>query len=605
MAQTRDIKYINREFDDFRSQLVEFSKTYFPDTYNDFSPTSPGTMFMEMAAYVGDVLAFYQDAQLQETFLTHAKDPKNLFNLAYMMGYRPKTTGVSEAIVTITQKVGVLGDYTPDFTEAAKINANATMVSSDSSNTSFFIPNSVDFNFSSSYDPTTITIDTLDGSNNPSQYNLIKKAKAISGKIETKTFDITTSEKFKTITLSDDNIVQILSITDSDDNEYYEVPFLGQDTIFLDETNSSDDSGQVPYVLTLRKVPRRYVTRFRSNGNLDIQFGAGTLEDDDTTFLPDATNIGNATNQGSLNYNGSGSVNITYDPTNFLYSNSYGISPNNTTLTVRYIKGGGISANVPANTLTYATVSGNNLNNLTYTNEVPAKGGRDGDTIEELRENALRAFNEQGRAVTLQDYTIRALSLPSKYGSIGKVYVTQDELNNVDSNDTLIDNNPLALSLYVLSYDNNGNLETSTDTLKQNLKTYLRDFMIVTDSINIKDAFVVNIAVNYEIILRPSYASRDVLLNCNTELTNYFSNNKRNINQPINISELFTLLDKIKGVQTVQKVEIVNKQGGNYSQYAYDVKGATRDNVVYPSYDPCIFEVKFPNQDIKGRVINI
>lgn len=605
MAQTRDIKYINREFDDFRSQLVEFSKTYFPDTYNDFSPTSPGMMFMEMAAYVGDVLAFYQDAQLQETFLTHAKDPKNLFNLAYMMGYRPKITGVSEAIITITQKVGVLGDYTPDFTQAAKINANATMVSGDSSNTSFFIPNSVDFNFSSSYDPTNITIDTLDSSNNPSQYNLIKKAKAISGKIETKSFDITTSEKFKTITLSDDNIVQILSITDSDDNEYYEVPFLGQDTIFLDETNSSDDSGKVPYVLTLRKVPRRYVTRFRSNGNLDIQFGAGTLEDDDTTFLPDATNIGNATNQGSLNYNGSGSVNITYDPTNFLYSNSYGISPNNTTLTVRYIKGGGISANVPANTLTTATVSGTNTNNLTYTNEVPAKGGRDGDTIEELRENALRAFNEQGRAVTLQDYTIRALSLPSKYGSIGKVYVTQDELNNVDSNDSLIDNNPLALSLYVLSYDNNGNLETSTNTLKENLKTYLRDFMIVTDSINIKDAFVVNIAVNYEIILRPSYASRDVLLNCNTKLTDYFSNSKRNINQPINISELFTLLDKVKGVQTVQKVEIVNKQGGNYSQYAYDVKGATRDNVVYPSYDPCIFEVKFPNQDIKGRVINI
>jgi len=605
MAQTRDIKYINREFDDFRTQLIEFSKTYFPDTYNDFSPTSPGLMFMEMAAYVGDVLAFYQDTQLQETFLTHAKDPKNLFNLAYMMGYRPKVTGVSEADITITQKVGVLGDYTPDFTQAAKINANGTIVSSDNSNTNFFLPNSVDFNFSSSYDPTTITIDTLDGSNNPSQYNLIKKAKAISGKIETKTFDITTSEKFKTITLSDDNIVQILSIVDSDDNEYYEVPFLGQDTIFLDETNTTEDSGNVPFVLTLKKVPRRFVTRFRSNGNLDIQFGAGTFEDDDIVFLPDATNIGNSTNQGSLNYNGSGSVNITYDPTNFLYSNSYGISPNNTTLTVRYIKGGGVSANVPANTLTTATVSGNNLNNLTYTNEMPAKGGRDGDTVEELRENALRAFNEQGRAVTLQDYTIRALSLPSKYGSIAKVYVAQDQLTNTNNNDSIVDNNPLALSLYVLSYDNNGNFETSTTTLKNNLRTYLKDFMILSDSINIKDAFVVNVGVNYEIILRPSFASRDVLLNCNNELTDYFKNTKRNINQPINLSEIFTLLDKVKGVQTVQKVEVINKQGGNYSEYAYDVKGATKDNVVYPSYDPCIFEVKFPDKDIKGRVINI
>tara|TARA_R110002167_G_scaffold2059_6_gene10503 strand:+ start:2224 stop:4047 length:1824 start_codon:yes stop_codon:yes gene_type:complete len=607
MAQTRNIKYINREFDDFRDQLVEFSKSYFPDTYNDFSPTSPGMMFMEMAAYVGDVLAFYQDTQLQETFLTHAKDPKNLFNLAYMMGYKPRVTGIAETEITITQVVDANGSYAPDFTQAAKINAQGSIISTDKSNTRFYIPKAVDFTFSSSFDPTVVTINDLDTSNRPTKFNLIKKVKAISGKIEQKAFTIeTTPQKFKTITLSDNNIVQILKIEETNGYEYHEVPFLGQDTIFLDEANVDSDAHNVPYVLSLKKVPRRFVARFRADGNLDIQFGAGSIEQDDSVILPDASTIGNATNQGSLNYNGKGTVDKAYDPSNFTYSKAYGIAPDQgDQVFVTYLKGGGISANVPANSLSNATVSGTNINDLSFTNLIPATGGRDGDTIEELRENSLRAFNEQNRAVTLQDYTVRALSLPSQYGSIAKAYVIQDQLTNTNTTDAILDNNPLALSLYVLAYDNNSNLITATTTLKANLKTYLQNYMMLSDSINIKDAFVVNIGVKYEIITRPSYASRDVLLNCNRSLAEYFKASNRNINQPINLSEVFTLLDKVQGVQTVQKVEIGNKQGGNYSAYAYDVKGATRDNVVYPSYDPCIFEVKFPNTDIEGRVINI
>jgi hypothetical protein len=607
MAQTRNIKYINREFDDFRDQLVEFSKSYFPDTYNDFSPTSPGMMFMEMAAYVGDVLAFYQDTQLQETFLTHAKDPKNLFNLAYMMGYKPRVTGIAETEITITQVVDADSSYEPDYTQAAKINAQGSLTSTDRSNTRFYLPKPIDFTFSSSYDPTVVTINSLDSSNRPTKFNLIKKAKAISGKIETKAFTINaTPEKFNTLTLSDNNIVQVLKIEETNGYEYYEVPFLGQDTILLDEANVASDIASVPYALALKKVPRRFVTRFRANGNLDIQFGAGTIVQDDSTIIPDATTIGNATNQGSLNYNGKGTVDKAYDPSNFTYSKAYGIAPDQgDTITVTYLKGGGISSNVPANSLSSATVAGSNLNDLTFTNELPATGGRDGDTIEELRENSLRAFNEQNRAVTLQDYTVRALSLPSQYGSIAKAYVIQDQLTNSNNTDSIVDNNPLALSLYVLAYDNNSNLVPATVTLKNNLKTYLQNYMMLSDSINLKDAFVVNIGVKYEIITRPSFASRDVILNCNSTLKEYFKVSKRNINQPINLSEISTLLDKVQGVQTVQKVEIENKQGGSYSLYAYDVKGATRDNLVYPSQDPCFFEVKFPNTDIQGRVINI
>lgn len=555
-----------------------------------------------MASYVGDVLSFYQDTQLQETFLTHAKDPKNLFNLAYMMGYKPKITGVSEALLTVTQQVSATGAGLPDFTEAKTIPSNFRFESSDSSKTRFFIPNAVNFNFSSSYDPTSITVSSVDGSNVPDAYLLSKTVKAISGVKESKVVTVGSAEKFKTITLSDDNIVQVLSIIDSDGKEYVEVPFLGQDTVFLDEQNSSSDSNQVPFVLALKKVPRRFVTRFRSNGNLDIQFGAGTLSSDDSVILPDPSTIGNVTNQGSLNYNGSGSLATTYDPSNFTYSKSYGIAPSNTNLTITYLKGGGIEANVPANSITTA-VDTLPSGTFTISNNLPAAGGRDGDTVEELRENSLRAFNEQGRAVTLQDYTVRALSLPSKYGSISKVYVAQDQLTNTNLQDNIVDNNPLALSLYVLGYDNDQKLVTASSTLKDNLKTYLAEFMLITDSINIKDAFVVNIGVNYEIKIRPNYASRDVILNCNLELQEYFKISKRSINQPINLSEISVILDKVKGVQTVQKLEIVNINGGNYSEYGYDVTGATKNNTVYPSLDPCIFEIKFPNEDIKGRSI--
>jgi hypothetical protein len=218
----------------------------------------------------------------------------------------------------------------------------------------------------------------------------------------------------------------------------------------------------------------------------------------------------------------------------------------------------------------------------------------------------MRAFNEQGRAVTLQDYTVRALSLPSKYGSIAKVHVAQDQLTNPNSaTDSIVDSNPLSLSMYTLSYDNNRNLIKTSPTLLQNLRQYLSQYMILTDAINLKDAFVVNIEVHFDIIAQPNYAGRDVLISCTELLKSHFDIGKWTINQPINVSNIYNILDRVKGVQTVQKIEIFNKVGGEYSQYAYDIQGATRSNIVYPSYDPCIFEVKFPDRDIKGRITTL
>ena len=607
MNQDRDIKYINRDFTDFRSELTNYAKNYFPNTYNDFTPTSPGMMFMEMAAYVGDVLSFYQDMQLQETYLQYAKNPTNLYNLAYMMGYRPKMTTVSEVDLDVSQVVDATTAGQPDWSQALQLPGGTQLSTNSAGQVKFYVDKPIDFTFSSSYDPTTVVVESLSIGGEPAQFRLTKTAKAISGEVKIVKQTVDSVEKFKTLTITDSNIVGIKSIIDNDGagNIWYEVPFLGQDTVFIDSSNNaSPDSSVVPYVLTLQRVPRRFVTRFTSTGQLQLQFGAGITGQSDTILTPDPTNVGLGNNQGISR------IDYAYDPSNFLHTQAYGLAPSNTVLEIKYLIGGGVQANVPANTVNnvigYGGAFTDPTNSLTFNNPIAATGGRDGDTVEELRQNSLRSFNEQSRAVTLQDYTVRALSLPPTYGSIAKVYIAQDQLTNPNSaTDSIIDSNPLSLSIYTLAYDNNKNLVTTTVNLKNNLKTYLSQYMLLTDAINLKDAFVLNIGVNFEVIIKPNYLGRDVLLTCTNLLKEVFDITKWSINQPIELSSIYTLLDQVKGVQTVQTVQIVNLSGGNYSQYAYDINGATRNNIIYPSYDPTIFEVKYPDTDIKGRITTL
>lgn len=612
MAQERDIKYVGKTFSDFRQQLVDYAKNYFPDTYNDFSPTSPGMMFMEMAAYVGDVLSFYQDVQLQETFLQYAQEPGNLYTLAYMIGYRPKISTAATVDLDVYQRIPaqlVSGQYIPNYDYALTVSENATLQSTTGTPVKFLVDNKINFAFSSSYDPTEVSVYSTSG-DTITEFLLKKKVKALSAEIKTTTVTVTSPEKFKTITVQDSNILGVLDIIDSNGagSKWYEVPYLAQDTIFLEQSNSGgSDSNLVPYVIQLQKVPRRFVTRFTSTGDLQVQFGAGTTGGSDTVITPDPTNVGLGDQ-----IIGVSKIDTAYDPSNFMFTGTYGLAPANTVLQIRYLVGGGVEANVPSDTVTTilsatrtATISGYE-NTLAFNNPAAAVGGKDGDTSEELRENSLKAYSEQLRAVTKEDYIVRTLSLPSKFGSVAKAYIVQDQLSSTKSTtDAIIDSNPLSLSLYVLAYDNNKKLITASNTLRNNLKTYLSQYRMLTDAINIKDAFVVNIGVKYDILVLPNYAGRDVLLACTQALQDYFKVEKWSINQSVNLSALYTLLDRVKGVQTVQNIEIENKVGGLYSQYAYDIKGATKNNIVYPSYDPCIFEVKYPDTDIIGRVTSL
>ena len=612
----RDVKYLNRDFSDFRERLIQFSKTYFPNTYSDFSPSSPGMMLIEQSSYVGDVLGFYLDNQFQENFIQYAQQTNNVYELAYMLGYKPKTTGIAQTTIDVYQQLpakDVGGVIVPDYDYALTVNENTTVSSTAGGGNTFLLQDKIDFSVSSSQDPTEVSIYQISG-NTPQYYLLKKSRKAISSTIQTKSFSFTNPIPFSTIGINASNIVKILDIIDSDGNVWYEVDHLGQEMVYqktkntnVNDPNNFENEGEVPYLLQLKKSQRRFATRFTSNQTLQIQFGSGTSSDNDEEIIPNPNNVGMG-----LTFNQS-KLTSAYSPTNFLYTDTYGIAPSNTTLTIRYLTGGGVGSNVDANTLTNINTTNINFNqinlNQTTANYIfnsisannlnAASGGRGGDTIEEIRQNTLAAVASQQRSVTADDYLVRALSMPSEYGAISKAFVEQPKLT--DDQVSTIE----TLNLYCLSRDSNGKFTQPSSTLKQNLRTYLSQNRIIGDNIEIRDAFIVNFAVNFEIIVLPEYNNNEVLLNCVNELSNYFDSSKWQINQPIMLRDLYINLDKIKGVQTVKNIKLTNKAGtsSGYSQYSYDFEGATQNQVIYPSLDPSIFELKFPQTDIKGKVV--
>jgi len=615
MAQVkRNINYLGKDFGDFRDQLINFSKTYFPNTYTDFSSASPGMMFMEQASYVGDVLSFYLDNQIQETFLQYARQTNNLFDLAYMFGYKPKTTGLSTVNVDFFQLLPAKssgGLTVPDYDYAVQVLENTQLSSIARTPFKFIVEDLVDFKVSSSLDPTNVSVAQI--SNNVPTYYLLKKTrKAISGEIQTTTFSFGDYEEFPTIEITGDNIAYILDVTDSDGNTWYEVDYLGEESVYdnikntnINDPNNSSDSSDTPYILQLKKVQRRFATRFVNDTTLQLQFGNGNVNDTDETIVPNPDNVGLG-----LPFE-IDRLKTAYSPTNFIFTNTYGIAPSNTTLTIRYLTGGGVNSNIDANSLTQITplsniqFQDNNLDTTTaqyifdsveIQNPEAATGGQDGDSIEELRQNTISNVSTQLRNVTADDYLVRTLSLPSRYGAISKAHVQKPGIE---------DNSNSTLDIYVLSYDLNKNLRTPSSALKENLKTYLNEYKMIGDSLTIKDAFVINIGVDFEIITLPNYNNNEVLRRCLTSLINYFNIDNWQINEPIILRNLNVLLDEIDGVQTVRNVTITNKTGTTlgYSQYAYGIEGATLNNVIYPSIDPMIFEVKYPNQDITGRVV--
>jgi hypothetical protein len=661
---TKELSYVGKDFATLKQNLIDFTKTYFPNQYADFSEASPGSIFIDQAAAIGDMLSFYQDVQLKESMLVHATERKNVMALAQQLGYKPKVTSPAVTELTVYQLIpsnnlsGI--NNGPDENFYLRIKDGMEVESTTNSSIIFRTVDVVDF-----ASPTGREIEVYERNDIgiPSRYLVSKKVKAISAQEISTTVTFGDDTDYPTATLSDTNIIQITSVADENNIKYYEVPYLAQESIFIEKPNTeyngdlSQYSGSVPYILEIKKVPYRFSLKVNSDNTMDLQFGSGDVNLSDEVILPNSKNVGlglaNSVNR----------LNQSIDPSNFLKTNTFGVAPANKQLTVKYLVGGGVQSNINQRDLTtirliefeddLLSIPDDKLNayndtksSVAVENLEAATGGRDSESIEEIRQNALATFGSQNRAVTRQDYIVRAMSMPERYGSIAKVYVSSDgEIDNNSPSSILANpkniteftnlvesikglskpdiqkelvkylsqkntsigevNNPFAINMYVLGYNENKKLTNLNQAVKQNLKTYLGEYRMLTDGVNIMNGFIVNIGVDFEIIAYSNYNKREVLTNCLAEIQRYFEIDNWTFNKPINISEMELILANVEGVMSVPSVKISNLCGGdgNYSTNRYNIDEATKGKIVYPSLDPCVFEVKYPTKDIKGRAL--
>ena len=628
----KEVKLLGRDFGEIRNNLVDFTKTYFPQTYNDFNESSPGMMILELASYVGDVLSYYTDVQLRESLLEEAQEKKNIFTISQAYGYKPKLNVPATTTLSVYQIVPSIGSgdsVRPDWRYALTIKEGATVTAESNGEVEFSTNQKVRFNYSSSFDPTEVSVYQIDDNNNePIKYLLKKYVKATSGKEKTQTFTFGTPKIYDKIRLQDeDGLIDVIKISDDDGEDWTKVDYLGQDTVFEETPNTEEYSleysaysSDTPSLLKLKKVPKRYITRISDEGEIHIQFGAGISANADEELLPNPDNVGSAL------YNASGNLNQGLDPSNFLYSKTYGVAPANQTLTVRYRVSKGVADNVPSNDLNQianleietsplgldTSLFNQSRNSIAMNNEAAAVGGKFEETVEEVRENAKAYFGAQNRSVTREDYVVRTYAMPPQFGSVAKAFVAPDfqiETSLDDGPNPIA--NPLGINFYVLGYDSNKNITELNIATKQNLANYLSFYRILTDAINIKNAYIVNIGIDFEIVVKPNYNSNEILLKCISKLRDYFKVDNQQINQPILLSDVYVMLDDVDGVQSVVRpdkdglggLQITNKYGGTYSPRRYDMKYATRNGVIYPPKDPSIFEVKYPDTDIRGRVV--
>ena len=624
----KDVKYLNKDFAQFRQNLINFAKQYYPDSYQDFNESSPGMMFIEMASYVGDVLSFYTDQSFRESLLSSAQEDVNVLQLAQLFGFKPVLNTPAIVDIDVYQLVPAIGsgdDIRPDTRYALSIEPGMQVRSE--SNVLFRTLDQVDFTLDTAESPLDVSVYELDGAGNVTYYLYKKSVQATSGEIKSIDFDFGDPKPYDKIILPDTNVLDIVSVTSNTGNTFHQVDYLAQDTVFEDVANVpfndptlSKFRSTAPYILKLRKTARRFITRVRDDKRIELCFGAGVSSDADEELIPNPKNVGSGLpylNRTTLN---------NVDPTNFLHTSTYGIAPNNETLTVEYTIGGSINENVNVNSITeivditYNTSTEIDVNpggspldltsikaSVAVNNPVAASGGRSIEKIDNLRQNAMAAFAAQNRAITREDYIARCYAMPSKFGSIAKAYIvgdTQQDTNDRDyPRDTI--SNPMALNLYTLAYDSNGCFTEPNIAIRENLRTYLSNYRMLTDAINIKTAYVVNIGVEFEVIPKPNENSAEIVLRCVDELRRILHSDRMQINGPLNISNLISQLDRLEGVQSIPSLEITNLYDTNngYSGNIYDIAAATKNNIVYPSLDPCIFEVKYPKTDIKGRVV--
>jgi len=599
ITRLRDISLLNKDFDAFKRDLLKFADAHASGVLTDRSTPSTTMALVELAAFVGDSLAFYIDQQFNELRPDTARQLENVVAFAKAKGYRPQgkaaARGTQAWIIEVPAIVNELGQVVPDDNYAPVISKGSRAAATNG--VSFETLADLDFSLS---DGRQVTGSAFSDNGLPSHFVMRKFVDIIAGETKTESFVITEFRKFKTIELADADVIEVISVTDSEGNEWIEVDYLAQDWVFDGTTNDATDSEDVPFVLKVVSVPRRFERSWNpSTKKTSLIFGSGDGVNFDDELIP------NVADYALPLYGRRTLISTAIDPRNFLLTRSMGLSPYNTTLTVTYRTGGGPEGNVDPRTIQTpvdvsisfgstnlnAVIKGDVENSVQCVNIDKTEGGKAEESVRDIKINAAAYFAAQERCVTREDVISRVLSLPAKFGSSAKVYVKKDSLS------------PFSIDVHVLAYDSAGHLTTAASTLKHNIATYLRQYRMLTDGYNILDSDIINFRVNFGVVVSPKFNKGEVLSRCIDAMVTYFDHERSQIGQPIVRSDVSAELQGVAGVISVYELTFSNVFGqmdlSDYASTRFDFRASTRSGIIYAPEDS-IFELKFPRKDIIG-----
>ncbi len=606
LQKKRNIKYLNRDFESFKRDIVNnYIKVYFPDIYEDFNEASMGVMLVELMSFIGDNLSFYLDRVFNESFISSAREEKNVAKHAKHLGFKYFGKSAAAGQVDCFLKVPAIitnQQILPNMQYAGTFK-KGTSKFKNSSGLTYETLVDIDFSKVNINDPNVVTVvDRNPTTKQPTSFALkLKNIDVKAGETKTTTFTVGAYKPFLKLTIPDNDVLEVVSIKDSENNIWYEVDFLAQDTVFDSVPNLNSDSADVPYVLKLRSVPQRFITEYDPvTKKTSCIFGTGDALNFDNDLIP---------NLGDLSIPLFGKDTFTdysIDPQNFLKTRTLGLAPINTTLTVTYRVGGGQETNAGAGEVKGVAAKGtfevgdSSLssqvvesvgNTLSVTNPTPILGGRDEFSLDEIKQLISAYFAAQARTVTREDFIVRTLTIPPKFGSVFRAHAKNSHTNKG------------AVELVVLSRDNNGNVCSAPNSMKENIKTYLSRFRMLTDAVEILNGKIFNIGISFSVLVRPDFNKTEVLTNCISLLKSYFNIEKWQINQPINLTEVECLIADVPGVYSVYDLTISSKAGSfdgkSYSTDTYNIKKNIQNNILYCQPN-AIFEVKYPNADIRG-----
>ena len=594
--KTKDISYMSKDFDSIKSDLIAYIKRYFPNEFQDFNDASGGMAILDLVAYVGDILSYNVDKQVNETFLNRAIETKNIINLAQSYGYTPRKTTPAITNLSLTSVVST----TTSANQLAVVQKGSKIFTSTNPVVSFEILEDVDFSDARN------RIYTEDGVNSTITISWVS---AVAGSTKKFQYSVTDPVKFLKIKLPDSNVTEIISVSATDGSEYFEVASLAVDTVFTGDINTdSSTTGSAPYIMRLKKVPKRFVKELDGDGTTSLRFGTGILtEDADEDVIPNPEDyVLPPTLRGSP----SGFAPAAIDSTNFLKTKTLGVAPSNTILTVDYrVAGGGVETNVGPDTLSKwaekRVLFKNNLrtsnaalavtteNNITVSNPDQASGGESGESPASIRINAVNNVNSQMRAVTLQDYQARVMAMPQQFGTVFRSYVVKS-------------NAGYGACLYTICRDSNLNLINTPGVVNNNIKTYLERFKSFSDTIEIKNGKIANIGIDFSATIDPAANAPESLMAAIIELKRRFTINRTNFNDNISISEIMASIQAIDGINAIETFKIINKTSTDnedtttYSGFNFDVDANTFAGIVSFPQD-VVWEMKYPNLDIVAR----